>query len=238
MTNSLINNRKIFFFHLQNMVYNVGGRRVKMAIITKTSVKDQVYSVIKQKIFNQEYDFGDTINITNLSRELGVSNTPIREALSRLEVEGLVVSTMSTKVQVINPDEKLFNEIASSFFVMVFGAYGLCRMSDRVDELISLMDEALEAQRAALSAGDYGDFVYKSIAFDRTFVAATGNEKMLSIYDGLSSMLYLLTRHVHQQTDTSRQENLAQHEAIREAVVKGDQLQVEKLMFHHFDKHR
>ena len=71
-----------------------------MATIIKTSTKDQVYDIIKEKIFLQEYDLGDTINITALSSELGVSNTPIREALSKLEAEGLVTSSMSSKVRV------------------------------------------------------------------------------------------------------------------------------------------
>lgn len=208
-----------------------------MAIITKTSMKDQVYEVIKDKIFKQEYDFGDTINITALSKELGVSNTPIREALSRLEVEGLVQSTLSTKVEVINLNEKIFSEIALSFFVQVYGAYGLCHAQGRMDRLVELMESALQEQRAALEAGDYVSFVDKAITFDRTFVVATGNDKMLSIYDNLASMLYLLTRYNHQQTEDSRAENLAQHEAIYQAAVKDDPAEVERLMYVHFNKH-
>lgn len=208
-----------------------------MAIITKTSMKDQVYEVIKDKIFKQEYDFGDTINITSLSKELGVSNTPIREALSRLEVEGLVTSTLSTKVEVISLNEKLFSEISLSFFVLVFGAYGLCRAQGHIDRLAALMDAALQEQRDALAACDYNAFVDKAIAFDRTPVVATGNDKMLSIYDNLASMLYLLTRYNHQQTETSRQENLAQHEAIYHAVLQDNLPETERLLYVHFDKH-
>ena len=208
-----------------------------MATIMKTSMRDQVYEVIKDKIFKEEYGFGDTINITALSKELGVSNTPIREALSRLEVEGLVQSTLSTKVEVISLNEKIFSEIALSFFVQIFGAYGLCRAQGRTGRLVELMDAALQEQRAALAAGDYAAFVDKAIAFDRTPVVATGNDKMLRIYDNLASMLYLLTRYNHQQTENSREENLAQHEAIYQAVIKDDLLEVEKRLYNHFNKH-
>lgn len=170
-----------------------------MGIITKTSIKDQVYDVIKQKIFNQEYDFGDTINISSLSKELGVSNTPIREALSRLEVEGLVTATHSTKVQVIELDEKIFSEIARTFFVVTFGAYGLCRREGKVPLLLQLMETSLAEQKQAFENKDYGNFVSKAIEFDRSFVLATENEKLISYYDGLASLLYLLARHNHQQ---------------------------------------
>ena len=87
-----------------------------MTAITKTSMKDQVYQIIKEKIFTLEYNFGDTINISALSSELGVSNTPIREALSRLEVEGLVTSTLNSKVQVIDITEDLYKDIDHTFF--------------------------------------------------------------------------------------------------------------------------
>lgn len=208
-----------------------------MTTIMKTSMKDQVYQVIKDKIFKQEYDFGDTINITALSKELGVSNTPIREALSRLEVEGLVESTLSTKVQVIGFHPTLFNEISRSFFVQVYGAYGFCHAAGKLDYLTVLMDEALAEQQRAFDSGDPNEFIEKAIAFDRIFVVATGNQKMIKIYDGLAPMLYLLTRYNHQENEDSRAQNFAQHKAIRDAAAKGELEEVEHLMLQHFDKH-
>ena len=113
--------------------------------------------IITKKIYDQEYDFGDRINITALSKELGVSNTPIREALSRLEVEGLVKTTMSTKVQVISLDEQEFAECAISFFVTAFGAYTLCYEQKTTDKLLQLMDEALAEQHKAFEEQNFTD---------------------------------------------------------------------------------
>ena len=138
--------------------------------------------IIKKKIYDQEYDFGDTINITALSKELGVSNTPIREALSRLEVEGLVKTTMSTKVQVISLDEKEFAECAISFFVTAFGAYTLC-------------------------------------------------------CDNLASIFYPIVRLQHSRADYNREENLRQHEEIRDAIASGDFMKTKDLLYNHFNKH-
>ena len=217
--------------------YNKKRRKEYMATIIKTSTKDQVYDIIKEKIFLQEYDLGDTINITALSSELGVSNTPIREALSKLEAEGLVTSSMSSKVRVIDLNEKLFNETSHCFFVLTFGAYSLCAVQDRSSHLQKLMKQALDEQQKALQSADYSDFVSKAIAFDRTFVAATGNEKMISIYDSLSPLLYLLTRYNHQQEVNNRDINLEQHREIAQAVADGDSVKVQKLLYFHFDKH-
>ena len=63
---------------------------------TILSVKEQTYQIIKEKILNQEYPAGARININKLAEELGISNSPIREALSLLEQQGLVISNRSS----------------------------------------------------------------------------------------------------------------------------------------------
>lgn len=64
-----------------------------------------------------------------------------------------------------------------------------------------------------------------------------GNEKMISIYDSLSPLLYLLTRYNHQQEVNNREINLEQHREIAQAVADGDSVKVQKLLYFHFDKH-
>ena len=53
--------------------------------LKRISMRDQVYEIIKNRILSREYSLGEPINIVHLSKELGISNTPIREALSQLE---------------------------------------------------------------------------------------------------------------------------------------------------------
>lgn len=208
-----------------------------MTLIAKKSVRDQVYDVIKQKIFNQEYQLGDTINITSLCKELGVSNTPIREALARLEAEGLVTTTMSSKVNVINLDEKIFTDISTFFCSQILGAFSLCRIMGKTSLLIRMLEDALESQKAALNEENEYLFAFKAIEFDRTFVAATENETMLKIYDSQSSLLYLQTLHTYHKDAEIRRENLEQHRAILEAVKMGNVEDAMKKIYHHFDKH-
>lgn len=54
---------------------------------------DEVYNTIYAQLMSQKILPGSRISIDNLARELGVSQTPIREALSRLEAQGLVIKT-------------------------------------------------------------------------------------------------------------------------------------------------
>lgn len=208
-----------------------------MAAITKTSIKDQVYDIIKNKIFSLEYGFGDTINITSLSSELGVSNTPIREALSRLEVEGLVTSTLNSKVQVIDITEDLFRDIDRTFYAILSGCYTTCYLEDKIEYLLVLMEEAILAQERALMEKEYMDYAFKAIEFDRCFVAATGNDYLLKTFDMKSPILYLLTRYTHQHPEPNREFNLSEHQQILNAVKKNNFMGAQKLIYIHYDKH-
>ena len=56
----------------------------------KINLKTQAYNTIRQKIVTCEYAPGTFLNEELLTSELGLSRTPIRDALSRLEQEGLI----------------------------------------------------------------------------------------------------------------------------------------------------
>lgn len=58
-----------------------------------TRLGDEVYNAIYAQLMSHKIAPGSRISIDNLVREMGVSQTPIREALSRLEAQGLVVKT-------------------------------------------------------------------------------------------------------------------------------------------------
>ena len=61
-------------------------------IIKRTFVKDEAYHILHDQIINGELKPYTQLKISDLSIELGISRTPIREAILRLENEGLVVS--------------------------------------------------------------------------------------------------------------------------------------------------
>ena len=52
--------------------------------------KNKIFTVLRDKILNEEYTQGQKLNEVALSKELNISRTPIREALKQLELEGLV----------------------------------------------------------------------------------------------------------------------------------------------------
>lgn len=56
------------------------------------SLGARIFSILRDKILNEEYEVGEKLNEVALSKELNISRTPVREALKQLELEGLVRS--------------------------------------------------------------------------------------------------------------------------------------------------
>ncbi|RLD13761.1 MAG: hypothetical protein DRI28_05170 [Caldiserica bacterium] len=81
-------------------------------VIVKVSLVDQVIEQIRQSIFNFEYKPGDKIDLKELSEKWGVSRTPLREAIRKLEAEGLITykAQKGFMIRSIQPEEveKLF----------------------------------------------------------------------------------------------------------------------------------
>ena len=66
-------------------------QQLKKSVPRRSVLSDETYEAIKGMIFKHEISPGSRVNIDALSYDLQVSQTPIREALSRLESEGLIV---------------------------------------------------------------------------------------------------------------------------------------------------
>jgi DNA-binding GntR family transcriptional regulator len=63
-------------------------------MLVKRPLSDQTYEALRELILDQGLRPGSRLNVDRLARELGVSSSPVREALARLEAERLVVSEM------------------------------------------------------------------------------------------------------------------------------------------------
>lgn len=72
----------------------------------KPSLSDEVYTYLESKLVSGKLKYGDTLNIKQLAQQLGVSTIPIRDALKRLEHEGVVVIHPRSSCYVAEPSQK------------------------------------------------------------------------------------------------------------------------------------
>ena len=207
-----------------------------MGIIKKFSMREQCYDIIKRKILRQEYNLGEDINIAQLSSELSVSNTPIREALSQLEADGLVITSLNAKPQVVSLTTASFRDISHTVYVLVVGAYELCVREERIDKCLRMMKKSIDAQDNLLAKGDYYRFIEETVYFDQIIFEALENSNLLSMFNRLSNILFLMYRTNHQRDDWDHSRSISEHRRICEAIESGNHQEVEELLFWHYEQ--
>lgn len=206
-----------------------------MGELIRVSMKQQIYEIVKGRIMDQTYPLGSPVNIVSLSKEFGVSNTPIREALNILCAEGLLVSTLNTKFRVIEMNEDVKRELNEAVYVVLSGAYQCACRSGKVAALPQMLEEAYAAQLACGTEADT-EYINRAIAFDRCFAKVAENDKLLAVFDNLSTLLFLSVRYTYYQSDHSVADNLSDHRTMLEAVRAGDQSRVLDTLLHHYSK--
>lgn len=205
-----------------------------MSRVQKTSMRTQCYEIIKEKILRQEYNFGAELNIATLSAELSVSNTPIREALSQLESEGLIITAMNAKAHVVSFTSESFGHLADTIYILIKGAYELCVREERIPALLSAMEHSLHTQEKLLAIGDDFDFTKELVHFDQSIFEVLANPQLLFLFQKISQLLFLMYYTNNQnRSDWEHARSIAEHRKIIAAIASGDHAEVDKLAREH-----
>ncbi|MDR4945322.1 GntR family transcriptional regulator [Neobacillus cucumis] len=180
----------------------------------------QSYEIIRDKILNGELPGGTKIVEEKVAAELGVSRTPIRESIRKLEQEGLIVNK-----RVVKPTEK---DLRNMFQVRILleGFSAKCAASYlKEDELESLYN-CVEIGRK----GTVEEIMRANERFHEIIVNASNNPVMIDIIDRMQSTIYLFRKTV---VFYNRPHLIDEHEEIYKAIKARDGDKAEKLMKNH-----
>ena len=113
--------------------------------MSKMNLKTQAYNTIRQKIVTCEYAPGTFLNEELLTTELGLSRTPVRDALSRLEQEGLIeikpkkgIIVMPLSINTIN----MIFEVRQLYEPYILLNYGNALSVERLKDFYNILDRA------------------------------------------------------------------------------------------------
>lgn len=197
----------------------------------------KTYLAIQEKVLNQEYKFGERINIDKLSRELSVSNNPIREALAMLERDGLIDVIPNSGARVIEFTSESFKELTETLEILISGGYRLCVAIGNRDILIAHMRRQLAVQKsiADLDLPD-ADFARAAIKFDECFIKVTENARLIALFDELMNIFLLASVYDYQHGHSEKQVNIREHQDLLAAIEAGDDDIVMKKISIHYNK--
>ena len=195
------------------------------------SVVDQVYAAIRERISSGSLPRGARVHQEDLAEELGVSRTPVREALRRLAAEGLVEMRTNRGARVADVDQVGMRVSYEARTVIEPGAARLAA-ARRPPEALARMRAAVVAQRRSLRS------VQRSFEANREFhlalAAASGNDVLVQFAERLWVARIGETIYERQvQTQERMLLDVREHEQIIEAIEAGDGRRAESLVRRH-----
>ncbi|HTP19170.1 MAG TPA: GntR family transcriptional regulator [Solirubrobacteraceae bacterium] len=195
------------------------------------SVVDQVYEAIRERITSGSLPRGARVHQEDLAEELGVSRTPVREALRRLAAEGLVEMRTNRGARVADVDQVGMRVSYEARTVIEPGAARLAA-GRRLEEPLARMRAAVAAQRRSLRN------VRRSFEANREFhlalAAASGNEFLAQFAERLWVARIGETIYERQvETQERMLLDVREHEQILEAIEAGDARRAESLTRRH-----
>jgi len=158
-------------------------------ILNIKSLKEQVYEHLREQMRKGEILPGSAIDMEETSKKLGVSKTPLRDALLQLEMEDFV-TILPRRMVVVNTltegDIRNYYEIIGALeSVALLKAAGRLRPSD-VDGMQALND----GMKEAIGANDFDLYYDKNLAFHNTFLNLCGNGNLVKMVNTLKKRLY------------------------------------------------
>ncbi|WP_275295410.1 GntR family transcriptional regulator [Amycolatopsis sp. La24] len=184
------------------------------------SKADLVYDNLREGIVSGALRPGDRINMDELARTLGVSKIPIREAVKRLEADGLLDSRVHSGVVVAQVDQ---TEMRGVFLARgaIEGLVGRLAAEQVSDALLRDLEETQKRMRASLRTGDTGRLAELNSEFHRRLAEASGYRILADLTEQL-----LLTVRRYRIVEPAGEQNwesvIAEHDAIVEALRAGD----------------
>jgi len=193
---------------------------------------DHAYRLIRAQILSGERAGGDWLREGDLAESLGVSRTPVREALRRLTAEGLVSYERNRGVQVSAWTAADLDEIFSLRSVLEPWACRLAASSAAVDleELDRLANDMDEAARG--SVPDVDRITALNNRFHRLILEGSQNRRLGSVVSSVVQVPLVWQTFSH-YSDTDLRRSLAHHHELVDALTAGDTDWAESVMRSH-----
>lgn len=198
-----------------------------VATLVHESLGDRVYKSLRDLILSQAYPPGSKLNVEQLCRNLGVSRTPVWDAMRRLETEGLVSTVARHGVFVLNYGvDKVRDLFAVRGALEALAAGQAARQLDA--EARAGLEAAVGRLEAAAEAVDIDAYCRIAIEFHDRVLGAARNQVLSRLLENVyAQILVLRLRSLYLAERLG--ESVVEHRAIFDAIAAGDAERAERL---------
>ncbi|WP_426351056.1 GntR family transcriptional regulator [Alloiococcus sp. CFN-8] len=189
-----------------------------MAVLKKQSLVDQLYEELRNEIINLKYPLGEKLVASDLEKKYQVSSTPVREALNRLQREGLVEYENNIGAKIITIEEKDVYEIQE--LAMTLHKAAICFSMEKSDhrKIAEEVDKYIEEYEVAKSPKERTMCVHRLIG---VFYKYSGNRR-LDMNMGLLKGQQLILRNLYNNTVGLKVSSSEYYKRMKDEILKGN----------------
>ena len=196
-------------------------------------LRDVVFNTLRQAILRGELKPGERLMEIQLANKLGVSRTPIREAIRKLELEGLVLMIPRKGAEVAEITEKSLRDVLEVRRALEELAVEL--VCEKItDEQIQDLKGAAEDFKASLKEGDITRIAEADVKFHDVIYMATDNQKLIQLLNNLREQMYRYRVEYLKRSDF-HQQLIDEHEEIIETIENGQKERAVQVVCQHVD---
>jgi DNA-binding GntR family transcriptional regulator len=207
-----------------------------MALERPKSLRELALEYLRNRIVDGTFQMGQVLSERKISEELGVSKSPVREALAQLRDEGLVHIEPQKGARVFTLSEEEVIQICDFRHVIESASFELALQRDPT-RLAKDMDRIVQKMAAKKAVNDEDAYIALDNEFHQLIFEHAGNDYLTASYTryvGKIAALRKLLSQLPKHTDLSFDE----HRAIAEAVRKGNLTEIKTLLAEHIDRTR
>lgn len=152
-------------------------------------LRDVVYNTLRQAILRGELRPGERLMEIQLANKLGVSRTPVREAIRKLELDGLVLMIPRKGAEVADISEKSLKDVLEVRKALEELAVQLtCEKISKVQ--IAELRQAAEEFKKIVKSSDVTQIAEADVRFHDVIYMATDNQKLIQLLNNLREQMY------------------------------------------------
>lgn len=196
-------------------------------------LRDVVFQTLRRAILTGDLKPGERLMEIHLADELGVSRTPIREAIHKLELEGLVTMLPRRGAMVAEISEKGLKDVLEVRRALDTFCAELASERIEADEKV-MLKEACTAFEEAVKTHDATIIAKADVTFHDIIIKATDNERMVMMINNLAEQMYRY-RFEYIKDESQHERLIKEHRALTDAIVSGNTEMAGKAAREHID---
>ena len=183
-------------------------------------LRDVVFKTLRQAILTGELKPGERLMEIHLANKLGVSRTPIREAIRQLELEGLVIMVPRKGAQVASITEKSLTDVLEVRLALEKLAVELACKRISYEQKEILKEKMLEFEQLA-GTDDASLIARADVAFHDAIFESTGNMRLGQMVNNLAEQMYRY-RFEYIKDRSGHEKLVSEHRLIYDAIIRAD----------------